>query len=121
MLTRFARSATGAFATMTVLLFPVLIGFAGLGIELGFWYTVKRSMQGAADGAAYEAALTFLNGGDAAAFRSTSSALAGRTSAVAAAGTSWSMRLAISAVQPVWCEAPHPRPLSPWKYSWKRM
>ena len=24
-----------------------------------------------------------------------------------------------SAVQPVWCDAPRPRPVSPWKYSWK--
>lgn len=64
MLKRFTRSRSGAVATMTALIFPVLLGVAGLGIELGFWYTVKRSMQGAADGAAYEAALTFLNGGD---------------------------------------------------------
>src|SRR5262245_16334463 len=26
--------------------------------------------------------------------------------------------LAIRPVQPVWCEAPRPRPVSPWKYSW---
>ena len=26
--------------------------------------------------------------------------------------------LAISPVQPVWCDAPTPRPVSPWKYSW---
>jgi hypothetical protein len=63
MLKRFARSSTGAVAAMTALLFPILLGVAGLGVELGFWYTVKRSMQGAADSAVYEAALTFLNGG----------------------------------------------------------
>jgi len=28
-------------------------------------------------------------------------------------------RSATSAVQPVWWEAPTPRPVSPWKYSWK--
>jgi hypothetical protein len=28
---------------------------------------------------------------------------------------------ATSAVQPVWWVAPTPRPVSPWKYSWKRM
>ena len=28
------------------------------------------------------------------------------------------MRWATSPVQPVWCEAPMPAPVSPWKYSW---
>jgi Flp pilus assembly protein TadG len=63
MMKRFALSTTGAFAAMTALLFPVLLGIAGLAIELGFWYTVKRAMQGAADSAVYEAALTYINGG----------------------------------------------------------
>lgn len=27
------------------------------------------------------------------------------------------IRFAINAVQPVWCEAPSPWPVSPWKYS----
>ena len=31
------------------------------------------------------------------------------------------MSAATSAVQPVWCEAPRPSPVSPWKYSWKRI
>ena len=63
MMKRFARSTSGAVAAMTVLLFPVLLGVAGLAVELGFWYTVKRAMQGAADSAVYEAALTYINGG----------------------------------------------------------
>ena len=29
------------------------------------------------------------------------------------------IRSTTSAVQPVWCMAPRPAPLSPWKYSWK--
>src|SRR5262249_35648204 len=32
--------------------------------------------------------------------------------------TSWIIR-ATAPVQPVWCDAPSPAPLSPWKYSWK--
>src|SRR3954453_8422176 len=32
----------------------------------------------------------------------------------------WARR-ATTPVQPVWCEAPIPAPLSPWKYSWNRM
>ena len=31
------------------------------------------------------------------------------------------IRLITSAVHPVWCEAPRPAPVSPWKYSWKGM
>ena len=43
--------------------------------------------------------------------------------AVGGGGGAWSrpsgeqMRWATSAVHPVWCEAPSPRPVSPWKYS----
>ena len=29
------------------------------------------------------------------------------------------IRLALSPVHPVWCEAPSPQPVSPLKYSWK--
>ena len=30
------------------------------------------------------------------------------------------IRSAIPPVHPVWCEAPNPAPLSPWKYSWNK-
>lgn len=30
------------------------------------------------------------------------------------------IKAATNPVQPVWCDAPTPRPESPWKYSWKR-
>jgi putative Flp pilus-assembly TadE/G-like protein len=62
MLKRLARASNGAIATMTALLMFVLISFVGLGVELGFWYTVKRSMQGAADSAVIEAAASFASG-----------------------------------------------------------
>src|SRR5262249_11759930 len=38
--------------------------------------------------------------------------------AAAPSSRGWSS-FATSPVQPVWCEAPTPRPVSPWKYSWK--
>jgi hypothetical protein len=62
MLKRFTSSRSGAVATMTALLFPIFLAFAGLGIELGFWYTMKRLMQGAADSAVIEAAASFASG-----------------------------------------------------------
>jgi len=36
MMKPFAHSISGAFVAMTALLFPVLLGIAGLAIELGF-------------------------------------------------------------------------------------
>jgi hypothetical protein len=45
----------------------------------------------------------------------------GRAPDIEPCPASCSMRLATSPVQPVWWEAPQPRPLSPWKYSWKRI
>lgn len=47
---------------MTALVMTVLIGVSGLGVELGYWYTVKHSMQGAADSGAIEAALSYVGG-----------------------------------------------------------
>lgn len=65
MMNRFAQSTAGSVATMTALLFPVFLGVAGLALEIGFWQVVKRAMQGAADAAVYEAALTYINDGQA--------------------------------------------------------
>jgi Flp pilus assembly protein TadG len=78
MMKHFALSTSGAFAAMTALLFPVLLGVAGLGIELGFWYTVKRAMQGAADSAVYEAALTYIAPGGQAVYVAHAQAVAGQ-------------------------------------------
>lgn len=47
---------------MTALLMTVLVGTAGLGIEFGHWYAVKRSMQAAADAAAVTAAASSIAG-----------------------------------------------------------
>jgi hypothetical protein len=40
-------------------LLPVLIGFAGLGIEVGMWFAIQRQNQSAADAAAISAALEY--------------------------------------------------------------
>ena len=56
MIARFARCTEGGIAAMTALLATVLIGVSGLGVELGYWYTVKGSMQSTADAAVMTAA-----------------------------------------------------------------
>jgi Flp pilus assembly protein TadG len=48
---------SGASAVMVALAITGLIGFTGLGTEAANWYVTQRSMQGAADAAAYGAAL----------------------------------------------------------------
>ena len=61
-LKRFAACTRGGIGLMTAILAPILIGIAGLGVELGYWQAVKNSMQGAADGAAISAGIAYRNG-----------------------------------------------------------
>ncbi len=42
----------GAFAVMFALIFIVLVGFAALAVDVGYWYASKRQLQTAADVAA---------------------------------------------------------------------
>ena len=53
------RATGGAVAVAVAILLPVLIGFAGIGIEVGLWFAVQRQNQSAADGAALSAALEY--------------------------------------------------------------
>jgi Flp pilus assembly protein TadG len=62
MIMRFFGCTRGGIAAMTALIAPVLIGVSGLGVELGYWYAVRHSMQGAADAGVIEAALSYKNG-----------------------------------------------------------
>src|SRR5919107_4509602 len=52
----FVNNRSGSVATMTALAMPALIGVAGLGAEVSYWYLVQRSMQNAADSAVIAAA-----------------------------------------------------------------
>ena len=52
----FVRDNNGAAALIFALAFPVMMGFAGLAIEVGSWFLSQRAMQGAADAAAVSAA-----------------------------------------------------------------
>ncbi len=56
------RETRGATAVMTALALSSLVGFAGLGTEVGTWYVAKRNMQGAADSAAISAANAVMAG-----------------------------------------------------------
>jgi hypothetical protein len=49
---RTARDERGGTAIMTALVATVLIGFVGLGTEVGMWYAERRAMQTASDSAA---------------------------------------------------------------------
>jgi hypothetical protein len=51
------RDRSGAVTVTVALALSALVGFAALGTEVAGWYVTKRNMQGAADSAAYSAAL----------------------------------------------------------------
>lgn len=51
----------GAIAVMTGLLASVLVGFIALGTDVASWQIAQRSMQGAADAAAYSAGIAYSN------------------------------------------------------------
>ena len=54
--TKVWRDERGVSAVMVGLSLTVLVGFAGLGVETGLWYSIKRQNQSAADAAALSAA-----------------------------------------------------------------
>ena len=56
LLKRFVRDESGAYAIVAALLMPVLIGTAGLGTEVAWWYFKHKNMQSAADSGAVSAA-----------------------------------------------------------------
>jgi Flp pilus assembly protein TadG len=53
---RLWRDRSGATAVIVALSAPILLAMAGLGVDAGFWYTIKRQNQSAADAAAISAA-----------------------------------------------------------------
>lgn len=63
MIRRFIACSTGGVAISTAFLLVLLIGLAGLGVEVGSWYQTKRSMQGTADAAAISAAWSLTSTG----------------------------------------------------------
>ena len=59
----FARNKPGSVMLMSGLMMPVLIGFAGLGLDVTIWYLAKRQIQTAADAGAIAGAHTLAKGG----------------------------------------------------------
>ena len=59
----FAVEIGGNVAIATATTLPVLVGFAGLGVETGYWYFEQRRMQAAADVAAYAGTVVARAGG----------------------------------------------------------
>lgn len=59
---RLCDSETGAIAPLTAILLTVVLGFAGLGVEVGLWQLERRTLQGAADAAASSGAHALLKG-----------------------------------------------------------
>jgi len=54
------KCTAGAVGVVTAIVLPILLGFGGLGIEVGHWYLTERKMQGAADAAAMSAAAQYI-------------------------------------------------------------
>lgn len=59
---RLVADRSGASAVMTGLSLAVVLGFAGLGVDLGVGYHARRSAQSAADSAAFSGAAALLAG-----------------------------------------------------------
>jgi Flp pilus assembly protein TadG len=61
-ITRLWHDERGVSAIMVAISLTVLVGFAGLGVETGLWYAIKRQNQSAADAAAISAAYEVMAG-----------------------------------------------------------
>jgi Putative Flp pilus-assembly TadE/G-like len=59
LLARLLRDEAGSYVIYGVAMFPVLIGVGGLATEGGLLFYNKRTLQSAADGAAYSAAIAY--------------------------------------------------------------
>lgn len=59
---RLLADRRGAIATFVAIAAPVLVGFAGLGIDVANWYDQRRVTQNAADAAAVAATFAYLRG-----------------------------------------------------------
>ena len=71
MLSRWWRSRRGNIAIISGLAMPCLVGFCGMGADVGYWYYRQRVLQGAADIAAFNGAVALSAGA------STSSVISG--------------------------------------------
>ena len=61
-LSRWGSSRAGNVAVISGLTMSCLVGFCGLGADVGYWYYRQRVIQGAADVTAYNAAVALSAG-----------------------------------------------------------
>lgn len=61
-LSRCWRSSQGNVAIISALAMPCLVGFCGMGADVGYWYYRQRVLQGAADIAAFDGAVALSTG-----------------------------------------------------------
>ena len=59
---RLAADQRGVIIVMFALMLPIMLGFVGLGVEVGYWFQKKRDMQAAADAAAVASAYEVAEG-----------------------------------------------------------
>jgi Flp pilus assembly protein TadG len=76
-LKRFIADQRGATAIVTALWLSAMLGFAGLATQVSLWYVTQRNMQGAADSAAYSAAIALNNNETSAQFTTEAQSVAG--------------------------------------------
>jgi len=57
--TRFGEDDSGVSAVLVGLCLAAILGAAGLAVDVGLWYADRRAAQGAADAAAYSAAVDY--------------------------------------------------------------
>jgi len=81
-----ARDESGVTAVVVGLGMTVLMGGAALAIDTGVWYTDKRVAQGAADAAAYSAAIDYATGSTAGHVKATAKAVAAQYGQVNGSG-----------------------------------
>ncbi len=82
-----AGDRRGAVAILFAIMLPVILGFIGLGVEVGSWFLERRTLQTAADTAAISAALEVKAGSAAAVITAAALRDAGRNGYNAYTGT----------------------------------
>ena len=74
---RFIADCRGVTSILTALSLTGMLGCAGLATEVGLWYVKKSSMQGAADSAAFSAAIALAAGENSSLFQTEAQSVAG--------------------------------------------
>lgn len=96
---RFRISRSGNVAIVAGIALPVLVGFCGLGGDIGYWYYRQRTVQAAADIAAYNATVALRAGA------STGEVLS--TATASASGNGWDSAIGTITINTPPASGPH--------------